>query len=133
MKIENYTLINNLMEEEIKIPEQEEVKSIEQGEISETVKEALSIMKTLREKYDSATDPKQLEDLNLYEYPKMMTAIRAVEVENIGRRERGENEFRFEMSDEYRTLRKDDKYGFTKDHLERQRELALEDVEKAKQ
>jgi len=130
--------------EETKITTPEEVKPFVQGEKSETVEKALTAMREYRKAYDTAyaaNDQKTLTNLSLYEFPKMMQAIRDVEVENITRKEKGEREFIFEKSDEFKAMENKDtyskndqgekvlvdklnKYGFGKEHIERQRELA---------
>lgn len=142
------------MEEPTKIetPTQETKKEFVQGEKSETVEKALQMMRDYRKKCDTATSKEQ-GDVDRYEFPKMMKAILAAEIENVARREKGEREFIFEKSDEFKAMlgKKDthikaegknelgtliingtDKYGINEEHIARQRELALEEVKKAK-
>ncbi len=94
-----------------------------QGPKSETVEKALSAMKELRADFELAkTNPNmKVQDLALYEFPKMMAAIRAVEEENLVRKEKGELEFRLEETPEYKGMKP---FGLTEKHMERQRELA---------
>jgi hypothetical protein len=133
-------------QEETKITTQEEVKPFVQGKKSETVEKALAMMKKYRKDFDEAAvakDQKKMSEMSLYEFPKMMQAIRDVEIENLARKEKGEPEFIFEKSDEFKAMahkegyeenEKGEKtttlidptgpYGFGKEHIERQRELA---------
>ncbi|MCX6739178.1 MAG: hypothetical protein NT098_03980 [Candidatus Parcubacteria bacterium] len=94
-----------------------------QGAKSETVEKALLAMKELRADFELAEANPEIkkQDLALYEFPKMMTAIRAVEEENLVLREKGLPEFRLEETPEYKGMKR---FGLTEKHMERQRELA---------
>jgi hypothetical protein len=111
--------------EKMELPEQEVKKEFVQGEKTATAEKALVLMRELYEKYQITTDPKERIDLNLYEFPKMMEAIWEVEVENLSH---PESPFLIEKEAEYRKLR--DANLITKEHIERQKELALEETTK---
>jgi len=104
------------------VPAQQE--TFVQGPKSETVEKTLALMRELSQKYESSkTDDKERTHMDLYEFPKMMTAIWEVEVENLSRVEKGEREFRIEKTPEYKAMTA---YGLTISHIDRQKELAQE-------
>ena len=90
-----------------------------QGEKTETVKKALSMMRELTAKFEVTTDPQEREKIGLYEFPKMMEAIREVAVENLSH---PETPFLIEKESEFRKMR--DANLITDSHIERQYELA---------
>ncbi|MCK9352027.1 MAG: hypothetical protein WCT49_03670 [Candidatus Paceibacterota bacterium] len=112
------------IEEQTQAPAVAEVQPFVQGEKSEAVEKALAVMKELRMKFElskTSGDTKDVIDLALYEFPKMMNVIREVEDENLVRREGGVPEFRIEETPEYKGMTA---FGLTPDHMKRQRELA---------